>query len=589
MVAIGGRSKVQHGMRIDIDVPITASDGTVLRADVYRPVDDAAHPVILSSGPYAKLLHYRDGSPYQWKRMSEEHPETVQGTSNTYQSWEVVDPEKWVPDGYAVVRMDSRGSGRSPGHLDLLSPRETRDLYDAIEWAAEQPWCNGRVGLNGISYYAMNQWQVAALQPPHLTAMCVWEGASDLYRDMFWHGGVFCTFGDVWFDGRVIPRQHGVGSRGARSSLTGDWVSGPDTLPNEILEANRSNFAEDALAHPLFDAYWAERVPDFSAIRVPLLSAGNWGGAGLHLRGNVEGFVRSASQDKWLEMHGRQHWTHFYTDYGLGLQKRFFGHFLKDEDTGWSAQPRVQLQVRHPGERFVERAEDEWPLARTRWTRFFLSPDTHQLAMDAFGGSAQITYDGLGDGVTFITPPLTEEMEITGPAAAKLYLSSETSDADVFCVVRVFRPDLREVTFHGANEPHAPVAQGWLRASHRKTDPELSEPYRPLHTHDEHQPLTPGEVYELDVEIWPTSIVVPPGYRIGVSIRGCDYFWPGAEPKSLPEFGQGATAGASFTGVGPFRHSKGGDRLPQVFAGTVTLHWEPDAQPYLLLPVIPPT
>lgn len=584
---MGWRNKVQDGMRIELDVPIEADDGVVLRGDVYRPPDDDPHPVVLSYGPYAKLLHYEDGSPYQWRRMSEEHPETVQGTTNAYQSWEVVDPEKWVPDGYAVVRVDSRGAGRSPGHLDLLSPRETKDLYDCIEWAAAQAWCTGRVGLSGISYYGINQWQVAELQPPHLSAMCIWEGASDLYREMFFHGGVFCTFGDVWFDGRVVPRQHGVGARGARSRLNGDWVAGPETLPNEILEATRSHLAHDALEHPLFDEYWEARVPDFSRIIVPFLSAGNWGGAGLHLRGNVEGFVRSASDQKWLEMHGRQHWTHFYTDYGVDLQKRFFGHFLQDQDTGWERQPRVQLQIRHPGERFEERHEDTWPLARTRWTRYYLDPRGLRLTTEDPERSDRVTYEGLGDGLTFLSDPLTESTEITGPAAAKLYLSAETTDADVFVVLRVFAPDLKEVTFHGANEPHAPVAQGWLRASHRELDPGLSEPYRPFHPHRERRSLAPGEVYELDIEIWPTSIVVPPGYRIGLSVRGRDHRWQGAEPTSLPEFGQGATAGAAFTGVGPFRHSNAVDRPPDVFGGEVSLHWEAERQPFVLLPIIP--
>ena len=96
-------------------------------------------------------------------------------------------------------------------------------------------------------------------------------------------------------------------------------------------------------------------MPDWSKVTVPLLSAANWGGQGLHPRGNFEGFVRAASQQKWLEVHGIEHWTHFYTDYGVALQKRFFDHFLKGEDTGWTKQPQVLLQVRHPGERFVER------------------------------------------------------------------------------------------------------------------------------------------------------------------------------------------------------------------------------------------
>ncbi len=142
------------------------------------------------------------------------------------------------------------------------------------------------------------------------------------------------------------------------------------------LGANRSDYGQDLLDHPLIDDYWQVRMPEYDKINVPLLSAGNWGGVGLHPRGNIEGFVHAATEQKWLEIHGLEHFTHFYTDYGTALQKRFFGHFLKGEDTGWGQQPKVTLQVRHPGERFVERAESEWPLARTQWTPFY--HDHHQ-------------------------------------------------------------------------------------------------------------------------------------------------------------------------------------------------------------------
>jgi predicted acyl esterase len=574
-------------VRTEWDIPIEVDDGIVLRADVYLPAEDGPYPVILSYGPYGKWLHFEDGSNFQWNRMREEHPETVQGSSNAYQSWEVCDPERWVPEGYAIVRVDSRGAGRSPGYMDLLSPRETKDLYECIEWAGRQSWSNGKVGLNGISYYAINQWQVAELQPPHLAAMCIWEGASDLFREMFFHGGIYCTFAAVWYEGRVVPRQHGVGARGYRSRLTGDWVSGPVTFSDEVLTADRSDFARESFGHPLFDDYWKERVPDLSKVEVPFLSAGNWGGVGLHLRGNVEGFVRAGSDNKWLEIHGLQHWTHFYTNYGVDLQKRFFGYFLKGEDTGWAQQPRVILQVRHPDDRFIERHENEWPLARTQWTKFYPDPESLTLTTTPQATRAEVRYEALGEGITFLSPPLSDETEITGPAAAKLFVSSDTHDADVFLVLRVFAPDLREVTFHGANEPHTPVAQGWLRASHRKLDPRLSLPYRPYHTHDEYQPLESDDVYELDVELWPTSIVVPAGYRIGLSIRGSDYVWPGAEASPLVVAGPGATAGAAFTGVGPFRHTSGTDRPPDVFGGVVTLHWSDDRQPFILLPVIP--
>ena len=224
------KSEQRDGMQIDWDAPIAMDDGVVLRADVFRPEGDGRHPVILTYGPYAKGLAFQDGYPSAWQRMLAEHPDVAYGSSNLYQSWEVVDPEKWVPEGYACVRVDSRGAGRSPGFLDLWSAREAKDLHDCIEWAARQPWSSGKVGLNGISYYAMNQWQAAALQPPHLAAMCVWEGAADYYRDLSHHGGILCAFGRAWFPSQVIRVQHGLGARGYRSRMTGDWVSGPETL-----------------------------------------------------------------------------------------------------------------------------------------------------------------------------------------------------------------------------------------------------------------------------------------------------------------------------------------------------------------------
>src|SRR5918994_2104588 len=182
-------STTRDGMRLDWDVPIEMDDGIRLRADVFRPLADGKYPVILTYGPYAKGLAFQDGYPSAWQRMVAEHPDVAYGSSNQYQNWEVVDPEKWVPEGYVCVRVDSRGAGRSPGKMDLWSARETRDFYECIEWAGTQEWSTGKVGLNGISYYAMNQWQVAALQPPHLTAMFVWEGAADYYRDLSPHGG----------------------------------------------------------------------------------------------------------------------------------------------------------------------------------------------------------------------------------------------------------------------------------------------------------------------------------------------------------------------------------------------------------------
>src|SRR5215471_5339337 len=205
------KSETRDGMRIDWDVAIEMDDAVVLRADVFRPIAAARYPVILSYGPYAKGLSFQEGYPGAWTRMIAAYPETAQGSSNKYQNWELVDPEKWVPDGYAVVRVDSRGAGRSPGHLEVWSPREARDLHDCIEWAGVQPWSNGKVGVSGISYYAMNQWHVAPLKPPHLAALIVWEGSSDYYRELARHGGILSDFLKSWYPRQVVSMQHGVG------------------------------------------------------------------------------------------------------------------------------------------------------------------------------------------------------------------------------------------------------------------------------------------------------------------------------------------------------------------------------------------
>ena len=575
------KSEIRDGMRIDWDVPIRMDDGIVLRADVFRPVKDGTYPALVSYGPYGKGLAFQDGYKTAWEIMCRENPDAVSGTTNKYANWEVVDPEKWVPDGYVCVRVDSRGAGRSPGYLDHNNARENRDFYNCIEWTAAQPWCSGKVGLNGISYYASSQWRAAALQPPHLAAMCVWEGWVDYYRDSVRHGGIACTFRKHWQDMQVKTVQHGRGERGPKSRVTGELVCGPETLSEEELVKNRTDMWAGVLGNPLIGPYYWERTGNLSKVKAPLLSAANWGGQGLHPRGNFEGFTRAASKKKWLEAHGGSHWAPFYTDYGVKLQKRFFDYFLKGKKNGWERQPRVLLWVRHPGEKFVRREENEWPLKRTKWTKLYLDPQGMRLSNKPAAADKTVTYDGLGEGVTFSTPPLEKSTELTGPSALKLWVSSATTDVDIFAVLRVFDPTGKEVVFQGALDPHTPIGQGWLRASQRRLDKKLSKPYRPYHTHDRKEPLKPGQAYELDVEIWPTCIAVPKGYRIALTLRGKDYEWEG-EATTLSNMKN------PMRGCGPFVHDDETDRPPAVFGGRVTLHIGPKRAAHVLLPVIPP-
>ncbi len=237
------RSEIRDGMQIDWDVSIKMDDGLVLKADVFRPIENGKYPVIITYGPYAKGLSFQEGYPGAWNIMiaarsgcsvwlDEQVPEL--GSCSI--------PRNGFRRAMLVVRVDSRGCGRSPGFVDCFSPRETEDFYQCIEWAAVQPWSNGKVGINGISYYAMNQWQVASKQPPHLAAMCAWEGAADWYRDSTHHGGMVSTFWAAWYDVQVKSVQYGLGERGPRSVVTGELVCGDETFSDKQLAAEPLRF-----------------------------------------------------------------------------------------------------------------------------------------------------------------------------------------------------------------------------------------------------------------------------------------------------------------------------------------------------------
>ncbi|MBT3398806.1 MAG: CocE/NonD family hydrolase [Rhodospirillaceae bacterium] len=568
-------------MRVDWDVPIEMDDGLVLRANIYRPDDDGTYPVVMSHGPYGKDLHFEEIYQTCWDLMCENHPDVPAGSTNIHQSWEVADPEKWVPKGFVIIRVDSRGAGRSPGYLEHWSPRETQDFAVCIDWAGVQPWSNGKVGLSGISYYAVNQWQVAALQPKHLAAICPWEGFNDFYRELAYQGGIYNSFARHWYDMQILKIQHGYGDRGWASRANGELAAGPVTLSNEELAANRYDLYQAYISHPLDSDWYQALTPDLSKVEVPVLSCANWGGAPLHPRGNFNGFTQVSSKHKWLEVHGLEHWSLYYTDYGNDLQMRFFERFLRGDESAWPDDPRVQLLVRHPGEKFVPRSESDWPIPRTELTKFHFEPAGQVLSENPASTAAEVSYAAMGDGVTFLSSPVEDDLEICGPMAVKLNISSDTKDADLFVILRVFQSDMKEVTFRGALDPHTPVASGWLRASHRKLDPERSTEAAPFHTNDEVQELTPGEVYEVDVEIHASGIVVPKGYRFGLSIKGCDYVYPGETNAGLSNMKN------VFTGVGPFLHDDPDNRPAEVFDNNVTVHLGGENAGYVLLPVIP--
>jgi predicted acyl esterase len=526
---------VYYGLKLDKDVDIPLRDGGRVVADVFRPDREGRFPVIMTLGPYSKDIHFRDWSTaFDYETLAERGP---------YMHWETVNPEWWVPQGYAVIRVDGRGTGKSPGRVRGLSDEEARDFYDAIEWAGTQRWSNGRVAVMGISYFAMNAWRAAAQQPPHLAAIVPWEGAVDTYRDAGRHGGIYSNF----FNQR--------------------WASNVRRHQRDAAPAEGADDAVPPAPPELFTEGVYDR-PDLARIRVPVLSAGNWGGVGLHLRGNTEGFLGAGSEHKLLQVHSGNHVVPFYSLEGRLLQKRFLDQWLNGVDTGITREPPIKLAIRYGGDRYVWRYENEWPIARTEWTEYSLDASQGTLSTDRPTGAGEICFSAEPDASTeetrasFSLGPFGAETEITGPAKLKLWLSSSSDDADLFVIVRKLDPDGNEVTFPGQSSPAIAAAYGWLRASHRKLDPERSTPYRPYHSHDELQKLEPGEIVPVEIEIWPTSVVLEAGDRLVLEVASRD------DPQ-----------------IEPFLHNHPVDR---VRTGTHTIHCGGDYDSHLLLPVIPP-
>ena len=540
----------------DVDVPMR--DGARLKADVFRPKDGGKVPAILNLGPYQKDKLWTP-------------PPNLEEKPNPYMNWEAVNPERWVPQGYAAVRVDARGSGQSPGQYEPWSRAESVDYYDAIEWAAAQPWCNGKVGLCGISYFAINQWFAANQQPPSLKAIIPWEGFADLYRDALFHGGILCLFMTNWFTAHLI--HHLVG----RASQIH-----PD--------AWQKNTLQFWLANNLDSGAFSGSQAQWDKITVPMLSVGNWTGMALHLRGNTEAFMRSKSPHKKLRMQNGTHVHPFYSEEGRQEQIRFFDYWLKGVQNGVMDEPPVKLAIRKGGDQVEWRYEKEWPLARTQWTKYYFDlsqpaasgePCTGALVSNNPGitgastyaatglgsmgstsaASAQVMGGGIkpGMGVALQTPPLAEDIEITGPLAASFWVSSSSEDMDLFLTLRNFDADGNEIMETGQQGAPVPVAKGWLRVSHRELDPDLTLPYRPYHRHQHRLFLKPGEIVQVQVEIWPTSMVFRKGHRIRLDVQ--------------PRDGVGSASYMHY-------HA-------DYNTGTNTIYAGGDKESFLLLPVIP--
>jgi uncharacterized protein len=484
-------------LTIERDLLVPMRDGVRLFANLYRPAAERPHPAIMSVTPYGKDK-FPDRVANFLMRLSGVKFGKLNCSSLT--GFESPDPTYWVQHGYAVLQADVRGMHNSDGHAGVPRQQDAEDYYDLIEWTASQPWCTGRVALMGVSYLCMSQWYVAALKPPHLSAMVPWEGVTDLYRELAFHGGIPETgFAPLW-DMR-LKRGHN----------------------------RRFPMAEDFLAqredHPWDDAYWASKRPLLENIEIPALICASWSDHGLHSRGSIEGFERISSKQKWLFTHGRKKWETFYSDEALSWQKRFLDHFLKDTDNGMDQVPAVRLEIRKGFYQHQVRSEQSWPIASVQPTLLYLCANTASLQAQPASFEGKLQYRSTSrHGRAVFSCRFERAMELVGSMRLKLWVStSEGEDLDLFVVLKKLDATGAEVFFSGFNGYERDgVAKGWLRVSHRELDPLRSRPLRPWHIHRRVQKLRPSEIVPVEIEIWPSATQFEAGSSLQLSIQGHD-------------------------------------------------------------------
>jgi uncharacterized protein len=471
----------EDGILCEQDVAVPLSDGTIIYTDIYRPVGNNNVPVIVSWSYFGK----RPGDGFdEWQIIG-----VPPGTVSRMAKFESPDPGFWCRNGYAVANADPRGVGNSEGDVNMFGTQDAHDCCDFIEWLAVQHWCSGKVGMGGNSGVAMTHWRVAAEQPSHLVCIAPWEGTGDLYRESLYEGGIPA----LGFADFIV------------SSLVG--------------KAYVDDIAAMALEHPFLDEYWEDKIPKWSKIRIPVYTTVCWNH--FHLRGSMEGFRRIRSTKKWLRAHREFEWPDTYCVSGLNDLKLFYDRYLKDIRNGWELTPRIRLEVMDAYEYDfqINRAEKEFPLARTQYRKLYLDAGKKGLSFNFVPGESKVNYEAETGSTTF-TIPFEETTEITGYMKLRLWVEAVgNDDMDLFIAIRKLDEQENWVPVSVLGEPH-PGAWGKMRVSRRELDEKLSTDFQPIQAHRREQRLQPGEIVPVDIEIWPHSRIWHKGQQLQVLVSG---------------------------------------------------------------------
>ena len=478
-------------MKIIRDVHIPVRDGSYLSANIYLPNREGVFPVILCLHPGGKDILWKNGNMLFPFRMSRQ-PGQISISDET--SFEAPDPDFWTSNDYVVINIDKRGFGLSPRAKQpqmYWGEEEIKDCYDAVEWAGAQSWSNGNVGMLGVSYLAINQYQTAEMKPPHLKAICPWEGVSDLYKDMLFPGGV----PEIGFAQFVFGRVSKIGFGG--------------------------DFAKLQAEHPTRDDYWKSFVPDYQKITVPILNCLNFSTQLLHAPGSARIFQRAGSEHKWLYTHSTGEWTVYYSPEANAIMLKFFDCFLKGIDNGMLQHPKVRLEIREFADEVKEvRYEDQWPPANVKWTPVHLNVQDKSLSGQPMTTDSECTFD-LVKGSTQFSYIFNRDTEIVGPMKLTLYIELDgCDDAYIFAGIQKFHQG-KEVSFEGtygfANDV---VSKGALRVALRTVNKSTSLSYLPDYEFDTPKPLKMGEVAKLEFHLADTATYFRKGDELRLTVQG---------------------------------------------------------------------
>jgi predicted acyl esterase len=487
--------EVTDGIICEQDVAIPMRDGTITYCDIFRPQGQTNVPMIISYSFYGKRPN-ADTPEIEWQTKAVPY-----GSHSVHAKFEGPDPEYWCHKGYAIANYDPRGTGNSEGDIDMWSSREGRDGYDLVEWLAAQEWCSGKVGMLGNSALAMAQWRIASERPPHLACIAPWEGTADIYREAFLWGG----FNENGFWPFLIKMLVGSG-------LVEDFAT----------------MAED---YPLMNAYWEDKIPQFEKIDVPAYVTVGWNH--FHLRGATMGFRHISSKQKWLRGHRDFEWPDQYSPEGLAEATMFFDRFLKGIRNGFDATPKVRLDVMdaYDFDDQLGRPEEDFPLPRTEYRKLYLDAANRSLSSTPVARESKCHYDANKGKATFDIA-FDEETEFTGYMKLRLWVEADgNDDMDLFIAVQKLDAKGKWLPTSVMGAPH-PGCPGKLRVSLREVDqthPHHTE-FQPWHPFKNPQPLEPGEIVPVEIEVYASSRVWHPGEQLRVEVMGhyerLDWFEP---------------------------------------------------------------